>query len=163
MILFYLVPFVIQAIINNYNRHKFNLSYLFDKKIFITSIVTTLLCSLNFIYNGNIGGGVFLKLSYFLFNNSYLIIPFSFFGIYFLLYFSQNTLSGYVLVILLLITFSSGYFIFQKYFEPMFYIVFLSCFDKYKILESIKKSNYIIFSYFIIYYIATNYIYFLGL
>tara|TARA_B100001057_G_scaffold143555_1_gene143312 strand:+ start:2450 stop:3751 length:1302 start_codon:yes stop_codon:yes gene_type:complete len=163
MILFYLVPFVVQTIINNYERHKFNLSYLFDKKIFITSIVTSLLCSLNFIYNSNIGGGVFLKLSYFLFDNPYLVIPFSFFGIYFLIYFSQNTLSNYVLVILLLITFSSGYFIFQKYFEPMFYIIFLSSFDKNKILGSIKKSNYIIFFYFVIYYIATNYIYLLGL
>ena len=163
MILFYLIPFVVQTIINNYERHKFNLSYLFDKKIFIISIVTSFLCSLNFIYNSNIGGGVFLKLSYFLFDNLYLVIPFSFFGIYFLIYFSQNTLSNYVLVILLLITFSSGYFIFQKYFEPMFYIIFLSCFDKSKILCSIKKSNYIIFFYFVIYYIATNYIYLLGL
>jgi len=163
MILFYLIPFVVQTIINNYERHKFNLSYLFDKKIFIISIVTSFLCSLNFIYNSNIGGGVFLKLSYFLFDNPYLVIPFSFFGIYFLIYFSQNTLSNYVLVVLLLITFSSGYFIFQKYFEPMFYIIFLSCFDKSKILCSIKKSNYIIFFYFVIYYIATNYIYLLGL
>ena len=163
MILFYLVPFIIQTIINNYDNYKFNLSYFFNKKIFIISIITSLLCSLNFIYNGNIGGGVILKISFFLFNNPYLVIPISFFGIYFLLYFSQNTLSNYVLVVLLLITFSSGFFIFQKYFEPMFYIIFLNYFDKYKILHSIKKSNYIIFFYFIIYYVASNYMYFLGL
>ena len=163
MILFYLIPFVTQTIINNYDRYKFNLSYFYNKKIFIISIITSVLCSLNFIYNGNIGGGVILKISYILFNNSYLIIPISFFGIYFLLYFSQNTLANYVLVILLLITFSSGFFIFQKYFEPMFYIIFLNYFDKYKILQSLQKSNYIILFYFIIYYIASNYIYFLGL
>ena len=163
MILFYLVPFIIQTIINNYDNYKFNLSYFFNKKIFIISIITSLLCSLNFIYNGNIGGGVILKISFFLFNNPYLVIPISFFGIYFLLYFSQNTLSNYVLVVLLLITFSSGFFIFQKYFEPMFYIIFLNFFDKHKILLSIKKSNYIIFFYFITYYIASNYIYLLGL
>ncbi len=163
MILFYLIPFVIQMIINNYDNHKFNLLYLFNKKIFIISIIVSFLCSLNFIYNGNVGGGVFLKLSYFLLDNPYFIIPVSFFGIYFLLYFSQNTLANYVLVFLLLITFSSGYFIFQKYFEPMFYIIFLNYFDKHKILQSIKKSNYIIFYYFGIYYITSNYIYFLGL
>ena len=163
MILFYLIPFVIQIIINNYNYHKFNLLYLFNKKIFFISIITSFLCSLNFIYNGNIGGGVILKLSYFLLNNPYLVIPFSFFGIYFLLYFSQNSISSYALVILMLVTFSSGFFIFQKYFEPMFYIVFLNYFDKYKISQSIKKSNYIIFFYFIVYYIFSNYIYFLGL
>ncbi len=163
MILFYLIPFIIQMIINNYELHKFNLLYLFNKKIFIISIIASILCSLNFIYNGNVGGGFFLKLSYFLLNNPYLIIPISFFGIYFLLYFSQNTLANYVLALLLLVTFSSGYFIFQKYFEPMFYIIFLNYFDKYKILLSIKKSNYIILSYFIFYYISSNYIYLLGL
>ncbi len=163
MILFYLVPFIIQTIINNYDRHKFDVSYFFNKKIFIISIIISFLCSLNFMYIGNIGGGVILKLSYFLFNNPYLIIPISFFGIYFLLYFSQNSFSNYVLIFLLLITFSSGYFIFQKYFEPMFYIIFLSYFDKYKISKSIKKSNYVTFFYFIIYYISSNYIYFLGL
>ena len=143
MILFYLVPFIIQTIINNFDDHKLNLSYLFNKKIFLISLIIPLLCSLNFVYSGNIGGGVVLKLSYFLLNNPYLVIPASFFGIYFLLYFSQNTLSNYVLVILLLITFSTGFFIFQKYFEPMFYIIFLNFFDKYKISQSIKKSNYI--------------------
>ncbi len=163
MVLFYLVPFVIQTIINNFKDHKLNLTYFFDKKIFLISSIIPLLCSLNFIYNGNVGGGVVLKISYYLLSNSYLIIPASFFGIYFLLYFSQKTLSNYVLVILLLITFSTGFFIFQKYFEPMFYIIFLNFFDKYKISQSIKNSNYIIFFYFSIYYILSNYIYFLGL
>ena len=141
MILFFLIPFIIQTVVNEYDNYKLKLSYLFDKKIFIISIIVTLLCSLNFIYNGNIGGGIILKLSYFLFNNPYLVIPASFFGIYFLLYFSQKTLSNYVLVVLLLTTFSSGFFIFQKYFEPMFYIIFLNFFDKYKIVQSIEKNN----------------------
>ena len=163
MILFFLIPFIIQTVVNEYDNYKLKLSYLFDKKIFIISIIVTLLCSLNFIYNGNIGGGIILKLSYFLFNNPYLVIPASFFGIYFLLYFSQKTLSNYVLVVLLLTTFSSGFFIFQKYFEPMFYIIFLNFFDKYKIVQSIEKNNYIIFFYFIFYYVGSNYIYFLGL
>ena len=163
IIFFYLVPFIIQIIINNNDYRKLNLSYLFNKRIFFISFITTLLCSLNFIYKGDIGGGVILKFSYFLFDNHYLIIPASFLGIYFLLYFSQNTISNYTLVILLLITFSTGFYIFQKYFEPMFYIIFLNYFDKYKILQSIKKRNYIIIFYFCIYYFGANYIYFLGL
>ena len=69
MILFFLIPFIIQTVVNEYDNYKLKLSYLFDKKIFIISIIVTLLCSLNFIYNGNIGGGIILKLSYF-----YLII-----------------------------------------------------------------------------------------
>ncbi len=163
MMLFYLVPFIIQTIINNYDHQSFSLSYFFDKKIFFISLITTLLCSYNFIYNSDVGGGMILKISYFLLNKPYLVIPVAFFGIYFLLYFSQNTISNYALVVLLLITFSTGFYIFQKYFEPMFYIIFLNFFDKYKILQSINKSNYIIFFYLCIYYFTSNYIYFLGL
>ena len=163
MIFFYLVPFIIQLIINKDDYRKFDLSYLFNKKIFFISIIITFLCGLNFTYEGNVGGGIILKLSYFLFDKPYLIIPVAFFGIYFLLYFSQNTISNYTLIILLLITFSTGFYIFQKYFEPMFYIIFLNYFDKNKISQSIKKSNYIIIFYFCIYYFVTNYIYFLGL
>ena len=134
-----------------------------DKKIFLISLSILVLCSINFEYNGVVGGGIILKLSNILFDNQYLIFPAAFFGIYFLLYFTQNTFPNYILVILLLITFNTGYFIFQKYLEPMFYIIFLNFFDKYKISQSIKKNNYIIVIYFSIYYFTSNYIYFLGL
>ena len=163
IIFVYLIPFIIQKILNFQNYKKFRLINLLDKKIFLLSLIITLLCSLNFDYSGNVGGGILLKLSYFLFDSQYLIFPFAFFGIYFLLYFSQNTISNYSLVILLLITFNTGYFVFQKYFEPMFYIIFLNFFDKSKIYQSIKKSNFVIIFYFFTYYIFTNYIYFLGL
>ena len=163
IIFVYLIPFIIQKILNFQNYKKFRLIDLLDKKIFILSLIITLLCSLNFDYSGNVGGGILLKLSYFLFDSQYLIFPFAFFGIYFLLYFSQNTISNYSLVILLLITFNTGYFVFQKYFEPMFYIIFLNFFDKSKIYQSIKNSNFVIIFYYSSYYIFTNYIYFLGL
>ena len=163
IIFFYLIPFIIQKIFNFKNYKKFKFIDLFDKKIFLLSLILTLLCSLNFDYSGNVGGGILLKISYFLFDSQFLIFPFAFFGIYFLLYFSQNTISNYSLVILLLITFNTGYFVFQKYFEPMFYIIFLNFFDKSKIYQSIKKSNFVIIFYYSSYYIFTNYIYFLGL
>ena len=163
IIFVYLIPFIIQKILNFQNYKKFRLIDLLDKKIFILSLIITLLCSLNFDYSGNVGGGILLKLSYFLLDSQYLIFPFAFFGIYFLLYFSQNTISNYSLVILLLITFNTGYFVFQKYFEPMFYIIFLNFFDKSKIYQSIKNSNFVIIFYYSSYYIFTNYIYFLGL
>ena len=163
IIFFYLIPFIIQKILNDYNDYKLKLSYLLDKKIFLISLSILVLCSINFEYNGVVGGGIILKLSNILFDNQYLVFPAAFFGIYFLLYFTQNTFPNYILVILLLITFNTGYFIFQKYLEPMFYIIFLNFFDKYKISQSIKKNNYIIVIYFSIYYFTSNYIYFLGL
>ena len=163
IIFFYLIPFIIQLIINNSYEKNFTLLYFFDKKIFLISLITSVLCIINFYYDGNVGGGIIYKISYLLFDNHYLIFPAAFFGIYFLLYFSQNTVSNYTLTILLLITFNTGYFVFQKYFEPMIYIILLSFFDKKKIFQSIKKSNYIIVTYFCIYYLTSSYIYFSGL
>ena len=139
IIFVYLIPFIIQKILNFQNYKKFRLIDLIDKKIFLLSLIITLLCSLNFDYSENVGGGILLKLSYFLLDSQYLIFPFAFFGIYFLLYFSQNTISNYSLVILLLITFNSGYFVFQKYFEPMFYIIFLNFLTSLKFINLLKK------------------------
>ena len=161
--MFYLIPFIIQNLINSYEDKKFKLFTFFDKKLCLLSLAITILCSLNFYYDGEIGGGVFLKISHFLFDNHYLVFPMAFLGIYFLLYFSKNSVSNYALVVLLLLTFNTGYFIFQKYFEPMFYIIFLNFFDKNKIIQSIKKNNYVIIFYYCFYYFISNYIYFLGL
>jgi len=163
IMMFYLIPFIIQNLINNYENKKFKLIDFFDKKLCLLSFAITILCSLNFYYDGEIGGGIFLKISYFLFDNHYLVFPTAFLGIYFLLYFSQNSISNYALVVLLLFTFNTGYFIFQKYFEPMFYIIFLNFFDKNKIMQSIRKNNYVIIFYFCLYYLISNYIYFSGL
>ena len=163
IMMFYLIPFIIQNLINSFEDKKFRLISFFDKKLFLISLATIILCSLNFYYDGKIGGGAFLKLSYFLFDNHYLVFPAAFLGVYFLLYFSQNSISNYALVVLLLFTFNTGYFIFQKYFEPMFYIIFLNFFDKNKIVQSIKKNNYVIIFYYCLYYFISNYIYFLGL
>ncbi len=163
IMLVYLIPFIIQNILNYHDYNKFKLYNFFDRKILFVSLITTIICALNFDYEGTVGGGIILKFSYILVGNQYLVFPAAFFGIYFLLYFCQNTISNYLLVILLLITFNTGYFIFQKYFEPMFYIIFLIFFDKYKISQSIKRNNFVIVFYFCSYYLLTNYIYFFGL
>ena len=93
-----------------------------------------------------------MKLSYYFLNNNFLVFPSALLGIYFLLFFCSYNVPGITLVVLLLITFSTGYFIFQKYFEPMLYIIFLNFFNKNKTLTSIKKNNYVLITYFLIYY-----------
>ncbi len=163
IIFFYLIPFIIQNFLNFSGKFQIRLSNIFNKKIFITSFLIVIICSINFQYNLDVGGGFFLKASKIILDSKVLIFPTSFLGIYFLLYYCQNKLIDYLLVTLLLITFSTGFYIFQKFFEPMFYIIFLNFFDKKKILMSIRKSNYIIILFFITYYISLNYIYFLGL
>lgn len=161
--LFYIFPFVLQYILNNFINFKKTLKKLFNLKIFLVSLSILVICLPNFYYRGNIGGGLFYELFINIFDQKYIFFIISFFGIYFIFFFTQKNLSKIVLSILLLCTFSSGYFIFQKYFEPMFLIIFMLFFDKKKIENSIKKNNYIILLYYSSYYLSLNYIYFFGL
>ena len=159
---FYLIPFIIQCSINRIKTDQ-NFSDFYNLKRFIFSLSVVIILSFFFEYNSNVGGGIFLKLSKIIFKNYLLLFFTSFLGIYFLFYFCEKNFDNRLLVILLLITFSSGFFIFQKYFEPMFFIIFLTLFDKEKILLSIRNNNFISCTYFLMYYLSLNYIYFFGL
>ena len=160
---FYLVPFVIQYYLNLEDNIKNRLCSLINKKIVVVSLLISIIGIYTFEYNSHIGGGIFYKYSLIKLDNSIFFFLTSFLGIYFVFFFSKKKLSNLILTILLLITFSSGTFIFQKYFEPMFYIIFLNFFDKNKIIHSVKNRNYIINIYFSIYYVFLNYTYFSGL
>ena len=163
IVFFYLIPFIIQNILNFPGNLKDKLLNIYDKKFIFISVLIVFLCSLNFEYNSTVGGGIFLKLSYYIFNNQFLVFPTALLGIYFLLFYCEHKQSGFLLVILILITFSTGFFIFQKYFELMFFLIFLNLFDKKKIIISIKENNYVMIIYFCGYYLLSNYIYFRGL
>jgi len=159
---FYLIPFIIQCSINRVETDQ-NFDDFYNLKRFIFSLITVIVLSFFFEYSSNVGGGIFLKLSKIIFKNYILLFLSSFLGIYFLFYFCEKNFDNRLLVTLLLITFSSGFFIFQKYFEPMFFIIFLTLFDKEKILLSIRKNNFISCTFFLIYYLSLNYIYFFGI
>ena len=163
IIFFYLVPFIIQYFLNFDENIKNRLYSIINKKIIIFSFLISLIGIYFFYYNSHIGGGIFYKLFLTKLENINLFFLTSFLGIYFVFFFTDKKKSNLILTILLLITFSSGYFIFQKYFEPLFYIIFLNFFDKKKITLSIKKNNFVIATYFLTYYISLNYTYFLGL
>ena len=160
---FYIFPFVGQYFLNNFQNTKNTFRKLFDFKIFLVSLLILVICLPNFYYQGNIGGGLFYKLFTLIIDLKYIFFISSFFGIYFTLFFTQKNFYCFVLSALLLCTFSSGFFIFQKYFEPMFLIIFLLFFDKNKIENCLKKNNYIIIFYYSLYYFLFNYIYLFGL
>ena len=157
------MPFIITNFLNLDGNIKSKIKENINLKYLTISLLVFFLTFYNFEYNSIVGGGIFLKISKLILQNYFLFYLFSFLGIYYLLYFSKKNFEGKCLVILLLITFSSGYFIFQKYFEIMFYMLFLNFFDKEKILRVIKNNGIIIISYFTIYYGSLNYIYFFGL
>ena len=163
IVFFYVIPFIIQNIINYNGNLKDKIFSICDKKLFFISTLIVFLCSLNFEYNSTVGGGIFLKISNYFFNNQFLVFPSALLGIYSLLFYCEHKQSNFLLTILILITFSTGFFIFQKYFEPMFFLIFLNFFDKKKIILSIKENNYVMIIYFCTYYLLTNYMYFRGL
>ena len=125
---FYLLLFIIQSSINKFKEDQKLIDF-YNLKRFIFSLIAVIILSFFFEYNSNVGGGIFLKLSKIIFNN-YIPLFLTSLGIYFLFYFCEKNFHNILLVTLLLITFSSGFFIFQKYFEPMFFIIFLTLFDK---------------------------------
>ncbi|MDC0520131.1 hypothetical protein OAN92_05270 [Candidatus Pelagibacter ubique] len=160
IIFIYLIPFIIQYFINNNITYKVLFLEISKKKnaILIITLVFFILYNY-FYYESNIGGGIIYKISNIILDNNYIFLVSAYLGIFSILYYSGNNINNYFLSLLLLVTFSTGFFIFQKYFEPMFFILLLSFYDK-KIIEKsiIPGINWIIF-YFIAYYLALNIIY----
>jgi len=160
IIFFYLIPFIFQYFYNNPIKYKILILEIIKNK-FTILLITLIIFILNyfFYYEGNIGGGIIYKFSIIILEKNYIFLLSAYFGIYAILYYCGNNINNYFLSILLLITFSTGFFIFQKYFEPMLFILLLSFYDKKRIKKSIEPSiNWIVF-YFTSYYLVLNIIY----
>ena len=154
MVFLYTAPIFIQYFLNNFNKDNFINIFKFKKIILVVFIF--LLLNNSFYYNGPIGGGVIYKISNIILSTNLVFLICSFCGLFLILFYSENSLSNWLLSLLLLVSFSTGIFIFQKYLEPMFWILFFLFFDHKKIEESISKNNFIIMQYFSIYYIGLN-------
>jgi len=147
---FFLIPFFIMDLKENLNKLKnfYKNNYL----NLILIIFLFIIILLNFKYDGFVGGGFFHKLSQFIFNNNLFFFALSFLS--FLIIFSYKT-DKYLFLILnipIIISFSSGFWIFQKYFEPLIIIIFFLLYDK-KIVAKIFDKNLIIPStYFSLYW-----------
>jgi hypothetical protein len=160
IIFFYLIPFIFQYFYNNPINYRLLFLEILKKKSTILIITLVFFILYNyFYYEGNIGGGIIYKISNIILDNNYIFFVSAYFGIYSIFYYSGNNIDNYFLSLLLLISFSTGFFVFQKYFEPMFFILLLSFYDKKRIEKSIIPGiNWIIF-YFTTYYLALNIIY----
>ena len=154
MVFLYTVTIFIQYFLNNFNKDNF-INIFMSKKIILVVFIFLLLNN-SFYYNNQIGGGVIYKISHLIFSTNLVFLICSFCGLFLILFYSENSLSNWLLSLLLLVSFSTGIFIFQKYLEPMFWILFFLFFDHKKIEESISKNNFIIILYFSIYYIGLN-------
>ena len=90
IIFFYILPFAFQFIINKSNKIKFIIFEIFKiKYIFFISILFFVL-SLSFYYNGEVGGGIFYRISNIIFKNNYIFFMASYLGLYLILFYSKK-------------------------------------------------------------------------
>ena len=150
----YLFPFFISNLKYNFSK----LLELFKNKkfatIFFSSVIIFIYISLNFIYNGYLGGGFFYKISKVLIGNNLLFFVIAFSGLFLCFYFFRKKLYDIFLIIIITTSFSSGYTIFQKYFEPMFFIIIFLLINKELIKKVFNFNTHVIFFYFACYWVT---------
>ena len=146
---FYIIPFVTTKIINFENLPNF--------KIIIFSSILFLVLIYNFDYNYDFsGGGIFFKISYFLFENNYLFFFISFFSILLTITLIKRDIFNIFLFLLIILN-NPQYTIYHKYFDPFLLITFFSLFNFKISLEGVgNKSLIFLYMYFLIFLIISN-------
>jgi hypothetical protein len=140
LLFFYIAPFLFTRVVQSPKIMNIN--------NIIISFIIWLILAINFNYQYNLsGGGIFFKVSYFIFKNNYLFYFISFFSIIFVLpLLKYNKLN--ILLFLLIILNNPQYTIYHKYFDPFLLIMFFSIF-KFKLkLDKFKINKNILFIYF---------------
>ena len=111
--------------------------------------------ALNFDYKYELsGGGIFFKVSYFIFENNYLFLAISLIYIFFILPILRENKSNFIFFLLILLN-NPQYTIYHKYFDPFLLISFFQfLYSKEFNLDSIDKEHilYLYFFPFISYY-----------
>ena len=152
ILFFYLTPFFLIYLAQHTYLLRFNKNYIV---VFLIAFLITVFLSNKFDFDLKNGGGVILKISNLIFENNHLFYFSSFLGIVFVYAFAKNNLFNILLFFLLIIGIS-GKYIFMKYFEPMFIILFFLIFKNIEIENLFKKNNTLFyFAYFFIYLIGS--------
>ena len=153
ILLFYLLPFFISQ--KNFDILK--ITFLQRKKFLILSFLLVLFSYFLSDYNYyEYGGGVFIKLINYLELNSLLLLLSIISVIIIVIYI--NNIESLIILFLLFISYPFG-ILYQKYFDPVFFIIFLTLIKSdflYNSLKTNKINLKIIFSYFLIFLITAN-------
>ncbi len=153
LFLFYFIPFTF----NSYGIEYFKKKFFIKKKTFLLSISLSLLIYV--FYNipiTSFGGGVFYKISEIF--HSKLFYIFAFFGLLFLVIYNENNFKNYFIYIILIIMFPLN-IIYQKYYDPLIYILIFTLIDSKFVNELIKDKNFkilIVFGYYLTFLIGSN-------
>ena len=152
IIFVYLTPFFI----SNFKSKISEINQLLKNKNFLLSLVFLLVVFfyllLDFNYNGYTGGGLYFKISKILIESNIFFFTISFFSLLVCSYYFKERIEDIILITIIISSFSSGWMIFHKYFEPMLiFCVFLLI--KKDFVKKIFNFNYhIVFFYFFIYW-----------
>ena len=144
IIFFYFLPFLIEKII------KFEKVYRLDYLIF--SLILFSVCVYFFNYNYSYsGGGIFFKISYFVFNNNFFFYIIGLISILIFLPYLFINKENFIILVLILFN-NPQYTIYHKYFDPFLLIIFFSLFNFQISLKEKKIKNFItIYLYFFIF------------
>ena len=153
MCFFYFLPFLI----NTLNKNKI-IALIDNKKKNIFFLVLSFIFLLLFydLPIVNLGGGIFYKISKFFYVQTCYL--FSFMG-GLLLFVIINVNIKNLSIYLLIIFFYPVIFIYQKYYDPLIYFLFFSLIDADFINENLLKDKFnikFIYSYLIVFLLATN-------
>ena len=156
IIFVYLSPFFISNFRSNFSN---GIEALKNKRLLLFLLVIIFFfIILSFNYNGNIGGGFYYKISKILIKNNILFFIIAFLGLLLCFYYFKERIEDIFLIIIICTSFSSGYMIFQKYFEPMLIICLFLLIKKDFAKKFFNFNHHTIFVYFLIYW-STYYIY----
>ena len=153
IISFYLIPIYFSLFFAKQNSF-----HLKDKKIIIAAFISVfivLIFSYYFNYDFRLGGGFFLKLSIILFDNFYLFFASSLIGLFLISLLSFENKDNFILLALLILAFS-GFYIAQKYFEPIFLLLLFVVLEtkiSHKFFSNFKHT-YFYYSYILIYFVS---------
>ena len=150
IIFFYLIPFLFTKI--------FQINKIFSIDNLLISLFIFFILAFNFDYKYELsGGGIFFKVSYFIFENNYLFLAISLISIFFILPILRKNKSNLLFFLLILLN-NPQYTIYHKYFDPFLLITFLTIFyfniDLKKIFHA--KNHLFIFAYFAAFLIISN-------
>ena len=145
ILIFYLIPFILLNILKIRNIYSIN-KIIFTVFIFFISA---------FFFNYSLeytGGGIFLHLSEFLFNNNYLFFLISILSIYSILIIFFNKFENILLIIILFLG-NPQFTIYHKYYDPLILVLLFAMFDLNLNLKNFYKikSIFLIYLYFLIF------------
>jgi len=128
----------------------------YNKFIFssLISLFIVFILSLNFYPNNWQGGGINFFLSQKLFNNHLYFYFTSFFTISVFIYLFLENKKNLIIILILMFMFFS-FQVYQRYYDPMFFLIFFTIFktDLTKVFFTIKNASLLLLLYFIFYYL----------